>query len=788
MSSSSSNRAPTNTPPTPPPNPRPSYLTPRWFGDDEPYVDSDYEADSGPHIPYYKRDDYKYDPPQKKGENRPESKTEDRIREAPGPFLSPVLEEKKAEEEAEARMVPYAAGDGDESNSGGVTRDEIRKLREGFGAGIGIGIGFSYSGSPSASASGTSVSGSGSDNASTPRANTGGPTISPVGYNVIKKPPMLEKVQAYVASLEPVEHLLSDLTTNVTTQEMIDTLAGAEVALARNDADEAEEKTRIALRKAEKLGDQVYIERCEIFLDWVQEMRDGTLGVKKIKRRKRERKMEGRSAGRKQQPRRGSEVDAAFHDDDSSRNSSPGAEVQVLGDMLEGEFYEAPDEEGWADSESAGEGRRISFISDFDDNAAGAGTANEYGHEGFENEHFQDFDPRSRPTTPIPSRSPTPDAHPPEQGQSILEDFEHPEEQDQSTLREYDQAHLEARSISSQTPEAWVPEHHIHPGQYSNYESGFVYTDSEDTSDADADAGFSDSKCECDTETALPDLTISKTRKRSLSPISNTAYRYTHIQKHKRCPDFMPISRRGRKKLREEAVLPLIPKPWHTPAAATDILCPAGHTSPADFHFHNIFYNAHLPAILLTQDADGGGLPEQTPTWLTKYDTSPFCFSRSLFTFREKLPMAEMSPRVRRTSIFSEQDWEYIPDVSQWETFQAEMEQAKVSVTMGFLEWERERIKGLVDEKNSRCFVGVSTDREKKGGMGGWENPGLSLEMRKGYKWARGVWNIAGVVSDMRKWAPVSEEAFFRWFLTTWVAVGLGLVVVFFVLLTVLFD
>ncbi|PTU19952.1 hypothetical protein P175DRAFT_0524247 [Aspergillus ochraceoroseus IBT 24754] len=74
---------------------------------------------------------------------------------------------------------------------------------------------------------------------------------------------------------------------------------------------------------------------------------------------------------------------------------------------------------------------------------------------------------------------------------------------------------------------------------------------------------------------------------------------------------------------------------------------------------------------------------------------SPFGPEQREFTFA--MDVTERASRVRKTDIFPQQSWEFIADPGQWDWFKAKMKNEPV--TLEFLEWERERMIVLVEQR-----------------------------------------------------------------------------------------
>ncbi|KAL4884307.1 hypothetical protein BJY04DRAFT_215735 [Aspergillus karnatakaensis] len=443
------------------------------------------------------------------------------------------------------------------------------------------------------------------DDDETPRARPGGQrTMSPIRGRVVKPPAVLEDLDRFIREMPPLEEIMAELDRNLASQEMVDVLLQAENALNRNEAEEAEEKTNRAIKIAVELNDQSYIDRCEVFLDWAQEIRDGTLGVKKIKRRARERRMEGRSAPRRErsqvQSRKGSDVDETFQDDNSSRNSSPGADsVQVLQDILEeGNFYDGEDEDGWGSAASADEdcALRITFTSDVTDDEA-LSVLESFSDEHEDGGHDSDFDPRMRPTTPNPARTPSPYKHELEPDRPVSRRESHTESRNGSRTESRAESPAESRTgspsqeqsqkqrqspvegpIQDQTPSQapspspnhlktqspsklqavgpisrpsidlehpWnsMPDSESESELDSHSDSNTVFSSalystsaSDFASESDTDPSDAECSSDEDTEHPLPDLDQKQYRKRPLSPTSTRTFAYSHILRQKRLP------------------------------------------------------------------------------------------------------------------------------------------------------------------------------------------------------------------------------------------------------------
>ncbi|KAL4981009.1 hypothetical protein BDW66DRAFT_146782 [Aspergillus desertorum] len=153
----------------------------------------------------------------------------------------------------------------------------------------------------------------------------------------------------------------------------------------------------------------------------------------------------------------------------------------------------------------------------------------------------------------------------------------------------------------------------------------------------------------------------------------STTLTYTHIHHTKRKPYTLT---------QPPIVGPSRPKPW-TPSDAN---------ATADEDFHRVFWNTHSKTLLLQQPVYDWDM-----SWLPRYESSPFTPPKAHFIFRFSLPMQCMASRVRKTVIFPRQEWEFIPNPAEWRRFCEGMTNGE-RVTMSFLEWERERIEGLMLE------------------------------------------------------------------------------------------
>ncbi|KAL4816482.1 hypothetical protein BDW67DRAFT_184643 [Aspergillus spinulosporus] len=210
------------------------------------------------------------------------------------------------------------------------------------------------------------------------------------------------------------------------------------------------------------------------------------------------------------------------------------------------------------------------------------------------------------------------------------------------------------------------------PSLYCTQDSSEDDLNFETEADSDASPDLSSD----DESTALKTL-IRKRKSNLIAP--STTLMYTHVHKTRRKPYTL-------------TQLPTLgssrPKPWTLSDA----------NPSEDEEFYRVFWNAHSRTLLLQQP-----IPDWDMSWLARYECSSFTPPKAHFTFRFPLPMKCMASRVRKTAMFPRQEWEFIPSAVEWKRFCEGITNGE-RVTMGFLEWERERIEGL--------------KRERKGGEG----------------------------------------------------------------------
>ncbi|KAL4946030.1 hypothetical protein BDV06DRAFT_218736 [Aspergillus oleicola] len=508
--------------------------------------------------------------------------------------------------------------------------------------------------------------------------------------------------------------------------QMMLVLSEAESALKKGDADTGEEKTQAGLEIALELGDRDFIERCQVFMDWVKSIRDekdwgdvdpeedaasrdeGSRLLLEDGRKEDGNENEGNRTPRSMDDVEGNEGEPPTDEDTSRKPSptrqgpstSPGArEAEFPGDFLEEGLQEAQwqfadDEQSEAATEDAASDAQDD-MSDEDDWAI-----------------LRDCDPSNRPQTPIPARSPSPDDDDddeltPTQSSSSI----NPQHARRQSIERYNSSQS-YNDASDQNP--GLHRHsHIHspsasqPYQYisdSESDSGNEEEDHLDIDQALASDQWTDSSSDEDEP-----LEHNIVRKRRMPSIADTTLSYTYLHKHKRSNNSNSKSRpRKRRYPWYEHANPstststTLPKSWYTPSSAADTHHPSSPTPDP-----TLFYNAHNATLLLrfpASDSDTNSL-----TWLTNYNASPVRPSKSKFTFRKRLPVSQMASRVRSTRLFPEQDWEFIPLKADWDAF---VREGREKVSMAFLAWERERVGDLVRAKKRRwggCgWIGLS--------------------------------------------------------------------------------
>lgn len=216
------------------------------------------------------------------------------------------------------------------------------------------------------------------------------------------------------------------------------------------------------------------------------------------------------------------------------------------------------------------------------------------------------------------------------------------------------------------------------PSSYNTEDSSEDDLDSETEADA-ASLGSSD---ECAVKTL-----IRKRKSKLIAP--STTLMYTHIHKVQRKPYTLSQS---------PTPGPSRPKPW----TASDV------NPSADEDFYRVFWDTYSRTLLLQQP-----IPDWDMSWLAQYESSAFTLPKTHFTFRFPLPMKYMASRIRKTAIFPRQEWEFIPSPVEWRRFCEGVTNGE-RVTMGFLGWERERIKELIQER--KCGEGFEEHTEREGG------------------------------------------------------------------------
>ncbi|KAL4806267.1 hypothetical protein BDV18DRAFT_160334 [Aspergillus unguis] len=179
-------------------------------------------------------------------------------------------------------------------------------------------------------------------------------------------------------------------------------------------------------------------------------------------------------------------------------------------------------------------------------------------------------------------------------------------------------------------------------------------------------------------EVAVP---LTNNGKRPQAHIARSTLNYSHI--HDPIKSDLRSQRRNASCKESTA---LVPKPWYLPTNRTDTQYPT---------LSSEFWNTHRKTQLWLQEA-----PENNDMdWIQKYEYSPFKPQKAKFTFRKYPPMTEMATRFRKTKIFSQQDWEFIPKKKQWIYFQRGCEGTGEKLSFGFLRWEQNRMQGLLRER-----------------------------------------------------------------------------------------
>ncbi|KAL4782109.1 hypothetical protein BJX76DRAFT_359276 [Aspergillus varians] len=490
---------------------------------------------------------------------------------------------------------------------------------------------------------------------------------------VPNEPGMIKELQKICGDIEPIEPILEKLKRGMVVGDMMNVLMEAEAALGRGDVEAGEERTKKGLEMAVELDDREYIDRCRYFMDWVGEIKASPGGRGQGDA---DAEDEGEDTEKEEGVSKGNEVrrladeegfDGLAEAEGESRLSSPNTgSGEVLGDFLAGEgmdedndwqfHFDTTSENG---SEVGNEGYNADESDNQDDEAGDQGNQKGDDQDG-ENEDNQenenDFDPRNRPQTPVPPHLPVFDDEEEEE-----EDTPRPKQAKGNSIQRYDpwQAYADLQQDSTR----FSPDYSSDSGNEEEDHLDDLYVSSSDSSDSD-------------TETTIT-ATISRKRKRSA--IASTNLTYTFLRRTKPKPLISPNF-----PLKPKKISPHL-KSWLRPEETADI----------DDEFPSLFWNAHSTTMLMQESIPNGDMK-----WLSQYESSLFFPRRANFTFRKAMPMRYMASRMRKTDIFPEQEWEFIPKQKDWEAFCGGVGAEKI--TMGFLEWERERMQFLVREKKAK--------------------------------------------------------------------------------------
>lgn len=497
-------------------------------------------------------------------------------------------------------------------------------------------------------------------------------------------------------AMEPVEKLVTGAERAMAVAEMVNLLIEAEKALGEGDADRAGEIATRGLEVAVELEDLENIERAKRLLDLVG-------GAAQEKRNDERDVDEGEDEYKDGQTERGGREEDMSFDDDKIRGASPNAGAEVLGDFLADEF----EEEGDWGYEYGNENNEVEAGSDYGSQAQDESNNENDGdnaddlHSNADNEdqddedHYNGFDPRNRPQTPVPPRAYDNIEIPRSvtAGKDLIQRYD-----PWQAYADFKQKELfsssEVNSSEDNLDEIYCDCdcrncRKCHYNQESYFSS---------ESEAEAEAEDEDEDEDEDTITAT---IIRKRRRRDPIVSTNLNYTYTRNLIPKRSVISSKIPRKG--------AISQYPKPWYRTDENTDL----------DNDFNALFWHPHTKTLVLQEDEpdwDMNWLPVEEPVSQDnndsgrKHKASPLDTEtqsddmknyipwRTDFWFHFAMPMRDMAPRVRKTDIFPEQAWEFIPKKADWDMFEEAVPEGE-RFSMQFLEWERERIQRLVREK-----------------------------------------------------------------------------------------
>lgn len=533
----------------------------------------------------------------------------------------------------------------------------------------------------------------------------------------VKPPPILDELDKMAETMEPVEKLVSGAERAVAVAEMVNLLIDAEKMLGEGDAGRAEEMANNGLEMAVELDDRENIERAKKLLDLV-----GSVG--KDKRGIDEGGKDGDSP---------TEREMSF-DDVGVRGASPNAGAEVLGDFFADEFDEGGDWGYEYDGNENNENNEIDTEDDtgsqnheFHNEAIDGGNTDDLhrSHDAgnqddqYDNDQDQqyedeqddqyanDFDPRNRPQTPVPPRSfsdddemdiPRPAAP---AGKDLIQRYD-----PWQAYADFKQKELfsssEVNSNEDNLDEVYC-DCDCRNCRKCHYNHDSYVSSSESASEAET-------VDEDENEDAITATIIRKRRRRDPVVSTNMNYTYTRNLSSKRAV----IS----SKFPRTAAIPKYPKPWYRTDENADL---------DDGDFSALFWHPHTKTLVLQEDEPGWDME-----WLPLKETvsqddknkdkdnaqsSPLQAGtqskelknyipwRTDFWFHFAMPMRDMAPRVRKTDIFPEQAWEFIPKKADWDMFEEAVPEGE-RFSMQFLEWERERIQKLVKEKSGKGELG----------------------------------------------------------------------------------
>lgn len=495
-------------------------------------------------------------------------------------------------------------------------------------------------------------------------------------------------------TMEPVEKLVSGAERAVAVAEMVNLLIDAEKMLGEGDAGRAEEMANNGLGMAVELDDRENIERAKRLLDLVGDVGQDKKGIDEGGR-------DGDSP---------TEREMSF-DDAGVRGASPNSGAEVLGDFFADEFDEGGDwgyEYDGNDNNEVGTENDTEAIdgSNTDDLHSSDNAGNQ--DDQYDNDQDQqykdeqddqyanDFDPRNRPQTPVPPRSFDDDdemgiPRPAPAGKDLIQRYD-----PWQAYADFKQKELfsssEVNSNEDNLDEIYCDcDCHCRKCHYSTHDSYFSSSES---------ASEAETVDEDENEDAITATIIRKRRRRDPVISTNMNYTYTRNLSSKRTILSSKFPRKG--------TIPQYPKPWYRTDENTDL---------DDGDFSALFWHPHTKTLVLQEDEpdwDMKWLPlNETVSQDDKHRSSPLQAGtqsdelknyipwRTDFWFHFAMPMRDMAPRVRKTDIFPEQAWEFIPKKADWDMFEEAVPEGE-RFSMQFLEWERERIQKLVREKSGK--------------------------------------------------------------------------------------